>query len=91
MGSTATYGLARRVAKIYVLTDFLLGPVLVGAAFLGWALFIFGVAAAWHLGVPWPLAMAFVGIAWAAIILGSRRFARWVLTLMRAPRPASSG
>jgi|HubBroStandDraft_1064217.scaffolds.fasta_scaffold21119_2 hypothetical protein len=85
MVAHGTYGLARRALKIYVLTDLVLGPLLVGAGLLAWALLIAGIAASWHLGVPWPLAMTAVGLAWAAIALGCRRVVRRVLGLMRAP------
>jgi len=73
----------RRGLKLYVLTDLVLGPILVGAGFLAFAVLIFGIAAAWHLGLPWPIAMTMVGLAWAAIFLGTRRATRWVLRLMR--------
>ncbi len=66
---------------MYVLGDFVIGPTLVGAAFLGFALFIGGVAVAWHFGVPWPLPMTAVGLAWVAIALETRRAVVWELHL----------
>jgi hypothetical protein len=86
-----TYALARKAVKIYVLTDLVLGPLLVGAALLAWALLIFGIAASWHLGVPWPLAMTAVGVAWAVIVLGCRHVFRKVLVLMRTTKPSVPG
>jgi len=73
----------RRALTLYALGDFVIGPTVVGAAFLGFALFIFGVAAAWHLGVPWLLAMTAVGLAWTGIGLGTRRAVAWELHLIR--------
>jgi Na+/pantothenate symporter len=68
---------------LYVLGDFVIGPTLVGAGFLGFALFIGGVAAVWHFGVPWLLAMAAVGLAWVAIALETRRVVVWELHFAR--------
>ena len=73
----------RKALVFYAVADFVVGPTLVGATFLGFALFIFGVAAAWHFGVPWPLAMTAVGLAWVAIALGTRRAVGWELNLAR--------
>jgi hypothetical protein len=78
-------GWARRAAKIYVLSDLVIGPILVGAGLLAWAIFILGVASSWHYGVPWPIAISAVGVAWAAIAIGCRRVVRWGVALMRAP------
>ena len=64
---------------VYAVSDFVIGPLLVGAAFLGYALFILGIAAAWHFGVPWLLAMTAVGLAWVAIALCTRQLVAWVV------------
>lgn len=69
--------LARRATRAYVVVDLVIGPTLVGAVFLGFALWVAAVAAAWHLGVPWPVAMAAVGLSWAGIALATRRAVRW--------------
>lgn len=73
----------RRALVFYAVADFVVGPTLVGATFLGFALFILGVAAAWHLGIPWLLAMAAVGLAWVGIALGTRRAVVWELHFVR--------
>ncbi len=73
----------RKALVFYAVADFVIGPTLVGATFLGFAIFIFGVAAAWHSGVPWLLAMAAVGLAWVAIALGTRRAVVWELRFAR--------
>jgi len=69
----------RRALALYALADLVVGPILVGAAFLGYALFILGVAGAWHWGIPWPLAMTAVGLAWVAIGLETRRAVVWTV------------
>jgi len=73
----------RRALVLYALADFVIGPILVGAVFLGFVLFILGVAAAWHFGVPWLLAMFVVGLSWVAIALGTRRAVAWAVHLAR--------
>jgi hypothetical protein len=73
----------RQALVLYAVSDFVIGPILVGATLLGFALFIFGVAAAWHFGVPWPLAMTAVGGARVAIALGPRHAIVWALHFVR--------
>lgn len=69
--------LARRAARAYIMVDLVIGPTLVGAAFLGFVVWVLAVAASWRLGVPWPVAMTAVGVSWVGIALSARRALLW--------------
>lgn len=77
---------AWKAARYYVVFDFVLGPVYVGGIFAGFALFIFGTASSWYYGVPWPISMTAVGVAWAGIAVGLQAFTRWTLRWVRNAR-----
>ncbi len=73
----------RRILVTWALADFVVGPTLVGAWFLGAVCWILGAGVITRLGVPFPLVAVPVGLAWAAIILLVRRALRWEFRLAR--------
>lgn len=54
------------LGRYYVVSDFIIGPMLVAAGFLGAVIFEFGIAATWR-GVPAGLVIPIIGLAWVAI------------------------
>lgn len=82
MGHGGTWLLARRATRAYLVLDLVIGPTLVGAVFLGFVVWVLAVAAAWHLGIPWPVGMTVVGVAWSGIALTTLRAVRWESRLL---------
>ena len=83
MGCFMTHVTARRILVSWAVADFVVGPTLVGAWFLGAVCWIFGAAAIVRFGAPIPLVAVPVGLAWAAIVLLVRRAVRWEIRLAR--------
>ena len=83
--------LARRAGRVvlwYAVIDLVLGPLAVGAAFLGFVVWVFGMAGTLHYGLPWLPTMVAVGLTWAAIGLGAWRAGnRVVIAARRVVRP----
>lgn len=77
MDTRRVSALARRATRTYAVVDLVIGPTLVGAAFLGFVVWVLAVAAAWHLGVPWPVGMVAVGVSWVGIAWVTLRAVRW--------------
>jgi hypothetical protein len=69
--------------RVYLVADFVIGPILVLAAFAGVVAFELGLGATW-VGVPWPLAFAGVGLAWAGITKATWRGLRWGRRLLQS-------
>jgi len=74
--------LIRRATRTYVVADLIIGPTLVGAVFLGFAVWVLAVAAVWRLGVPWPIGMVAVGVIWVGTAWATFRAVRWELGLL---------
>ena len=73
----------RRFALYYVVIDLMLGPLAVGAAFLGFTVWALGMDATLHYGFPWFPTMVAVGLSWAAIAIGSWKLSRRIVRVVR--------
>lgn len=85
-----SHAILRKVVTTYVVLDFGVGPVVVGACLLGAVAFLLGWASTWALGIPPAIAVAAVGASWAGLGLGTRRAVQWILRRTRAWRSGAA-